>query len=67
MMTSQLCITVVATQNVKKGWDSWTYSKPRPSDGACQSNPEKDNRPYMTLKPYGKEIPNNKELRRVSI
>ena len=39
----------------------------RPDDETRQLNPEKDNSPYMTLKPFGKEIPNNKELSKVSI
>ena len=29
--------------------------------------PDKDNSPYMTIKSSGRQIPDNKELRRVSI
>ena len=69
MMTSQLCITVVANLNAKKGWDPRIKNfKP----GTVPATigpwiPDKDNSPYMTIKSSGRQIPDNKELRRVSI
>ena len=68
-MTSQLCITVVANLNVKKGWDPWLKDlKPGTVTAMIGSwIPNKDNTPYMTIKSSGRQIPDNKELRRVSI
>ena len=67
-MTCQLCITVVADPIVKKDREPRLKNciRGRYWNGIGPWNPKKDGFPYMTLK-SGQEIPDNTELRRVSI